>query len=778
MLDTTTTLKHLQKRLSSSLVPSPVRLCLPVLSIMWGVFSLYLLASIVLPGEWQPNNSLVILGVAIPLQGVAFVALLFLSWMGCTFNRALKSLQLSEDELKYKRAQFNLVLKGASAGLWEWDMTRDTMNWSPQMRILLGIGRSQKDFIWEDFISRVHPEDAEWVTTHLHQHLYQRAGFDVECRLRHRSGNYIWVQCFGQAIWDDNNTPLSMNGVIINIQKQKNNEAQIKHLTQYNQNILRSLDQSAIIAITDHKGFITHVNERFCDVSGYSRHEILGKTHAMIKSGLHHNSFYEDMWDTIISGKTWQGEVCNKRKNGELYWVDSTIVPFTDENNEPYQYVAIRFEVTERKKVEADLIDAKNAAEHASQIKGQFLASVSHELRTPLNGVIGAGYLLQQSDLSSDQQATCAMLQSSAKNLQRLIDDVLDFEELTDGNVTVKPKTFSLGVAVEEWISPLLPKATGKGLALNLNMDDNLPLLLIGDEHRYRLIVEHLVDNAIKFTSQGSINVSLSLTNRYTASHNNTANDRNNTSDKTLVTISLKVEDTGIGMDKHHVEKLFDHFTQGDSSLTREHQGLGLGLAIVKQLVELLDGDIQIQSRLGEGSTFTVDVPFELTSQPTNNKPLSLEDKSRGKHSPRILYVEDNPVNQKITQRILGKAGIEVLLADNGEEGLAVLNNSAEHIDLVLMDCQMPIMDGYEATRKIRQLEKATPANWPYQQPLPIIALTANAQSDADQMCRNAGMNEYIAKPVSPCQLIEKISDFIEIPSPENLQQSAAGQES
>jgi PAS domain S-box-containing protein len=745
---------------------------------MWGVFSLYLLASIVLPGEWQPNNSLVILGVAIPLQGVAFVALLFLSWMGCTFNRALKSLQLSEDELKYKRAQFNLVLKGASAGLWEWDMTRDTMNWSPQMRILLGIGRSQKDFIWEDFISRVHPEDAEWVTTHLHQHLYQRAGFDVECRLRHRSGNYIWVQCFGQAIWDDNNTPLSMNGVIINIQKQKNNEAQIKHLTQYNQNILRSLDQSAIIAITDHKGFITHVNERFCDVSGYSRHEILGKTHAMIKSGLHHNSFYEDMWDTIISGKTWQGEVCNKRKNGELYWVDSTIVPFTDENNEPYQYVAIRFEVTERKKVEADLIDAKNAAEHASQIKGQFLASVSHELRTPLNGVIGAGYLLQQSDLSSDQQATCAMLQSSAKNLQRLIDDVLDFEELTDGNVTVKPKTFSLGVAVEEWISPLLPKATGKGLALNLNMDDNLPLLLIGDEHRYRLIVEHLVDNAIKFTSQGSINVSLSLTNRYTASHNNTANDRNNTSDKTLVTISLKVEDTGIGMDKHHVEKLFDHFTQGDSSLTREHQGLGLGLAIVKQLVELLDGDIQIQSRLGEGSTFTVDVPFELTSQPTNNKPLSLEDKSRGKHSPRILYVEDNPVNQKITQRILGKAGIEVLLADNGEEGLAVLNNSAEHIDLVLMDCQMPIMDGYEATRKIRQLEKATPANWPYQQPLPIIALTANAQSDADQMCRNAGMNEYIAKPVSPCQLIEKISDFIEIPSPENLQQSAAGQES
>lgn len=771
MLDTTTTLKHLQKRLSSSLVPSPVRLCLPVLSIMWGVFSLYLLASIVLPDEWQPNNSLVILGVALPLQGVAFVALLFLSWMGCTFNRALKSLQLSEDELKYKRAQFNLVLKGASAGLWEWDMTRDTMNWSPQMRILLGIGRSQKDFIWEDFISRVHPEDAEWVTTHLHQHLYQRAGFDVECRLRHRSGNYIWVQCFGQAIWDDNNTPLSMNGVIINIQKQKNNEAQIKHLTQYNQNILRSLDQSAIIAITDHKGFITHVNERFCDVSGYSRHEILGKTHAIIKSGLHHNSFYEDMWDTIISGKTWQGEVCNKRKNGELYWVDSTIVPFTDENNEPYQYVAIRFEVTERKKVEADLIDAKNAAEHASQIKGQFLASVSHELRTPLNGVIGAGYLLQQSDLSSDQQATCAMLQSSAKNLQRLIDDVLDFEELTDGNVTVKPKTFSLGVAIEEWISPLLPKATGKGLVLNLNIDDNLPLLLIGDEHRYRLIVEHLVDNAIKFTSQGSINVSLSLTNRYTASHNNT-------SDKTLVTISLKVEDTGIGMDKHHVEKLFDHFTQGDSSLTREHQGLGLGLAIVKQLVELLDGDIQIQSRLGEGSTFTVDVPFELTSQPTNNKPLSLEDKSRGKHSPRILYVEDNPVNQKITQRILGKAGIEVLLADNGEEGLAVLNNSAEHIDLVLMDCQMPIMDGYEATRKIRQLEKATPANWPYQQPLPIIALTANAQSDADQMCRNAGMNEYIAKPVSPCQLIEKISDFIEIPSPENLQQSAAGQES
>lgn len=772
MLDTTTTLKDFRKHFLD-----PVKLCLPVLGTLWGVFSLYLLASIVLPGAWQPNNSMVILGVALPLQGVAFVALLFLSWMSCTFNRALKSLQLSEDELKYKRAQFNLVLKGASAGLWEWDMTRDTMNWSPQMRILLGIGRSQQDFIWEDFISRVHPEDAEWVTTHLHQHLYQRAGFDVECRLRHRSGNYIWVQCFGQAIWDDNNTPLSMNGVIINIQKQKNNEAQIKHLTQYNQNILRSLDQSAIIAITDHKGFITHVNERFCDVSGYSRHEILGKTHAMIKSGLHHNSFYEDMWDTIISGKTWQGEVCNKRKNGELYWVDSTIVPFTDENNEPYQYVAIRFEVTERKKVEADLIDAKNAAEHASQIKGQFLASVSHELRTPLNGVIGAGYLLQQSDLSSDQQATCAMLQSSAKNLQRLIDDVLDFEELTDGNVTVKPKTFSLGVAVEEWISPLLPKATGKGLALNLNIDDNLPLLLIGDEHRYRLIVEHLVDNAIKFTSQGSINVSLSLTNRYTASHNNTANDRNNTPDKTLVTISLKVEDTGIGMDKHHVEKLFDHFTQADSSLTREHQGLGLGLAIVKQLVELLDGDIQIQSRLGEGSTFTIDVPFELTSQPTNNKPLSLEDNSQGKHSPRILYVEDNPVNQKITQRILGKAGIEVLLADNGEEGLAVLNNSGEHIDLVLMDCQMPIMDGYETTRKIRQLENTTPANWPYQQPLPIIALTANAQSDADQTCRNAGMNDYIAKPVSPGLLIEKISDFLEIPSPENLQNSAASQE-
>ena len=501
-----------------------------------------------------------------------------------------------------------------------------------------------------------------------------------------------------------------------------------------------AINQAAIVAITDKAGNITFVNEKFCKISGYTFEELIGKNHRILKSGIHPPEFYHELWGTITSGKLWSGEVCNRKKDGSHYWVHANIFPLPQEvgeNGDEVRYAAVRFDITDRKILEEKLHLAKEAERIANQSKSEFLANMSHEIRTPMNGIIGMVDLLLDSPLTNDQREFARTISNSGRTLVGIINDILDFSKIEAGKLTLETVEFDAISFLKELLIPFQISAEKKGISLRYESPLSAPTLL-GDPGRIGQIVNNLVGNAIKFTSKGEVHVSLNLTPK----------------PPSLTRFVLTIKDSGIGISKANQEKLFNSFTQAESSTTRHFGGTGLGLAISKRLVELMGGTITLASEEKIGSTFAVNMDFEsgtkelitgITSQYV--KP-SLE-----KLSGRILVAEDNPVNQKVIAAMLGKLGLYSLLVASGLEVLDALAKS--EFDLVLMDCQMPEMDGFDATRSIRKN-----LSNPFQS-IPIIALTANAIQGDREKCIEAGMNDYLAKPVSLTQLHEVLGKYL-----------------
>lgn len=424
-----------------------------------------------------------------------------------------------------------------------------------------------------------------------------------------------------------------------------------------------------------------------------------------------------------------------KKKDGTIINALITSVAVRDETDKIVCYQGTIRDVTERKHMEEDLRRAKDAAEEADRAKSEFLAVMSHEIRTPMNAVVGMTDLLLDTDLNSLQKDYVRVISTSGRLLLSIINDILDFSKIEGGRMLLEHHPLDLRMVIESSVDLLAANASEKGLKLSYAIDEDVPSTIVGDPTRLRQIFVNLLGNAIKFTDKGGVAISVS------------SKPAGN-----IYEIHFAIKDTGIGIPEDKIDRLFQSFSQVDTSTTRRYGGTGLGLAICKRLVEMMEGRIWIESRLGKGSTFHFTILSEAVATTPEPASPSVPKLSTGQNISkiyplRILLAEDNEINKKVAQHMLRKVGYEADMASNGLEVLRAIESRP--YDIILMDVQMPDMDGIETAQQIRK-------QWPDRR-MKIIAVTAYALEGDKDRCLKAGMDDYISKPIQLEELRSKL---------------------
>ena len=441
----------------------------------------------------------------------------------------------------------------------------------------------------------------------------------------------------------------------------------------------RAVEQSPVmVLITDARGVLEYVNPRFSAVTGYTLDEVRGKSPRILKSGQTPSETYRRLWETITAGGEWRGEIYNKRKDGGFYWGSVSVSPLLNEQGVITHFIGIQEDITERKRVEATLRQAKETAETASRSKGEFLANVSHEIRTPLNAILGLTDATLATVLTPEQRENLDIVKSATDALLSIINDLLDFSKMDSGSLQLDPIELNLRDNLGDMLAMLGLRAHAKGLELACRIHPEVPDQLIGDPARLRQILVNLIGNAIKFTERGEVVVDVEAEPQSAGE----------------VMLHFRVTDTGIGVPADKREAIFAPFTQADGSTTRLYGGTGLGLAISSQLVSLMGGRIWVESEVGRGSTFHFTAHLVLAREVRSAEP-TVPDILR---DVRVLVVDDDPVNRRILEEILTYWRMKPTLADGGVAALAHVERARDAgtpFSLVLVDALMEDMDGF-----------------------------------------------------------------------------------
>lgn len=492
-----------------------------------------------------------------------------------------------------------------------------------------------------------------------------------------------------------------------------------------------------LVTTLDRSGLFCEVSEGLIMKTEYSRDELVGNSFQLLAGDSPGSrEALTSFWSKLREGRTWRGEIRILSKSRNELWIDAILVPLPDEED-VQSFLFVGYDVTKFRLISEELRLAKEAESLANRAKSKFLAMMSHEVRTPINGVLGLSSLLLDSELQADQREYALAIRSSARDLLVIINDILDFSKIEAGKLAIESAEIDLNVLLEEIISTMNYMVGEKPLKLQLSFPGPpLSQCYFGDPGRLRQILTNLINNAIKFTPKGTIEVSVqSLSENDSESY-----------------LRFEVKDQGIGIPKSALSKIFDAFSQADSTTSRRFGGTGLGLSICRHLVHLMDGSISVESVEGKGSTFRFEMWLKK-GNPRNVLEKKLLHYSLGaseiqcRRNIRVLVVEDNSINRVVAQKQLEKLGYQVDVVGSGSEALDVLR--VVPYNVVLMDCQMPELDGYETTRRIRASE-----TMPFCQ-IPIIAMTANALEGDREQCLLCGMNDYVSKPIELRQLDE-----------------------
>jgi PAS domain S-box-containing protein len=646
-----------------------------------------------------------------------------------------RSLHEAREEVSRSEAKFRSLAELGSD--WYWEQDADLRYVLPQDRSGTDsriddkrIGKCR----WE--LPGTLPVNTTWAA---HQAmLHERKSFrDLVLKRVEDDGRVRYIRVGGSPFYDRSDLFAGYRGIETDVTEQVAAQ-QNEHAQQFLNAVINAVPSPVFVKNDKYRWIL--LNDAMCQLLGRSRDELLGCDDLQLDES--QAAFVRESDAAVLeAGVSREHEQSFTGRDGVSRWVLVRKRGFRMPDGKSI-LVGVITDLTERKRIEEDLLLAKDAAEAANRSKSEFVANMSHEIRTPMNGVLGMAELLLDTRLDSVQRRYARNIRHSGEALLTIINDVLDFSKIEAGKMTLEQIDLDLRELVEEVTGLLAAQARDKGLKLAFEIDAAVPSALTGDPVRIRQVLINLVGNAVKFTERGEVTIAVKRTDAPAdAAH------------KHGCALDFSVRDTGIGLSPEGCRKLFQPFTQADGSTTRRFGGTGLGLAISRRLVGMMGGEIGVESTPGVGSRFWFSLRLAVaapTHGAANDAASPDRDAPRPQLSGRVLLVEDNGVNQEIGMAMLQAIGCEVELAADGRE--AIEATGAKTYDLVLMDCQMPDVDGFEATRAIRAREREQSGSQPARR-LPIVALTANAMSGDREQCTSAGMDDYLSKPFTQEQL-------------------------